>query len=82
MKNLKNFFRMTVYFWIIWYVNLAAQPFSFSITSDQRSYTTMENSTQFKGVCLAIAERQPTLFMISPGDIDPPDRILQNLQMW
>ncbi|MDY0040622.1 MAG: metallophosphoesterase [Desulforhabdus sp.] len=50
--------------------------FSFSVTSDQRNYTgagVYNHRDYFLGVVLALRERGAGAFMISPGDIDPPE---------
>jgi predicted phosphodiesterase len=51
--------------------------FSFDITADMRQYTDGKYLTPeyFKGVCLAIAKTGKGAFMVSPGDIDPPEPV-------
>jgi hypothetical protein len=55
----------------------AAGQFSFVVTADQRTYTgpgTYDEPNYYKGVIEAIANRPggSGVFMVSPGDIDPP----------
>ncbi|MFC2088652.1 metallophosphoesterase [Calditrichota bacterium] len=58
---------------------LLADPFSFSVTADMRNYAgnspTYDTYQYFRGACEAIAAKGAGAFMISPGDIDPPDQV-------
>lgn len=51
--------------------------FSFAVTCDMRNYAGPSYDTfqYFRGTCEAIATVGPGAFMISPGDIDPPDNV-------
>jgi len=55
--------------------NCSTPVFSFDVTADMREFANAEHLTQeyFKGVCLAILKTGKGAFMVSPGDIDPPD---------
>lgn len=50
--------------------------FTFDVTADSRNFTPPQHpgADCFAGVCEAIRALGPGAFMISPGDIDPPDR--------
>lgn len=51
--------------------------FSFDVTADMRSFTAPDHpgSAYFQGACEAIRRVGPGAFMVSPGDLDPPDRV-------
>jgi hypothetical protein len=52
-----------------------AAAFDVAVTCDQRNFTgpgTYDQTRYFRGVCEAIALRTEPVFMVSPGDIDPP----------
>ena len=52
--------------------------FSFSITADMRNYSgkgKYDTNDYFAGVVKTIKKVSDTVFMISPGDIDPPSKI-------
>lgn len=51
--------------------------FAFVVATDMRSFTPPEypGPKYFLGVCQAIGDVGPGDFMISPGDLDPPDRV-------
>ena len=51
--------------------------FTFAITADMRSYSGPghDSSQYFRGACEAIAARGGGAFMVSPGDIDPPNDV-------
>lgn len=51
--------------------------FSFDVTADMREFADSEHQSPeyFKGVCLAIQQVGKGAFMVSPGDIDPPDDV-------
>jgi hypothetical protein len=71
---------------IILYILSASRPvrpdsFSFSVTSDVRQ-NSLDDPKQYRGVCEAIAALGPGAFMISPGDFDPAERILENVRKW
>jgi hypothetical protein len=53
--------------------------FSFDVTADMRKYTPPEypSSEYYLGCCEAIAEVGKGAFMISPGDIDPPQYVYE-----
>jgi hypothetical protein len=46
--------------------------FTFSLTADMRNFT---SETEFRGALRALADAGAGLFMIAPGDIDPPDAV-------
>jgi 3',5'-cyclic AMP phosphodiesterase CpdA len=48
-------------------------PSVFVLTADMRSF--ISGSQYFEGACDAILQSGPGAFMISPGDIDPPDDV-------
>lgn len=52
---------------------------SFSVTADMRSYTG-NNLNYFRGVCERLYYGGPGDFMISPGDLDPPDQAYETIQ--
>ncbi len=58
------------------------EEFSFIVTADMREYTTgkYQNSNYFQGTCEAIMKVGRGAFMISPGDIDPPEDVYQIIQ--
>lgn len=51
--------------------------FSFDVAADMRTYTPPQypSSEYYLGCCEAIAELGKGAFMISPGDIDPPQHV-------
>lgn len=51
--------------------------FSFIVAADMRYFTPPDfpSAKYFVGVCEAIRKVGPGEFMVSPGDIDPPDRV-------
>ena len=53
-------------------------PFTFAVTADMREFAGIDYDTPqyFRGAVEAIASHGPGAFMISPGDIDPPDNVL------
>ena len=53
--------------------------FSFTVTADMREYTGT-NINYFRGVCERLFYGGPGDFMISPGDIDPPEQVDNDLQ--
>ena len=55
--------------------------FSFVITADMRGYTG-DDDKYFRGVCEAISQFDGVQFMISPGDIDPPDTVLYTIRKY
>jgi hypothetical protein len=57
------------------------QPFHFDVTADMRGETppARPGPQYFEGVCLAIRDTGRGAFMISPGDIDPPQRVRATL---
>ncbi|MFC1889149.1 DNRLRE domain-containing protein [Thermodesulfobacteriota bacterium] len=60
-------------------------PFSFVVTADMRQYTgpgLYNFPRYFRGVCEAIAGLGENSFMISPGDIDPPDDVKWTIEQY
>lgn len=55
--------------------------FSFVLAVDMREYTGV-NKDYFRGACEAIKEIDSIQFIISPGDIDPPDSALHTMQRY
>ncbi|MBN2149612.1 MAG: metallophosphoesterase [Anaerolineales bacterium] len=52
--------------------------FTFAVTADMREYAgpgAYDTSQYFRGAMEAIAAHGPTVFMVSPGDIDPPANV-------
>jgi hypothetical protein len=49
--------------------------FLFDVAADMREFVNTEHLTSeyFRGVCLAILQTSKGAFMVSPGDIDPPN---------
>lgn len=59
------------------------QPFTFAVTADMRLYSgpgQYDSPSYFRGACEAIAALGGADFMVSPGDIDPPDGVLWTIQ--
>jgi hypothetical protein len=54
---------------------------SFSVTADMRDYAG-SNMLYFRGACERIATGGAGDFMISPGDIDPPDLVYADIQKY
>ena len=54
---------------------------SFSVTADMRDYTG-DNMLYFRGACERIATGGAGDFMLSPGDIDPPDLVYADIQTY
>ncbi len=57
------------------------KPFSFILVADTRNYTG-DNEDYFRGACEAIKEIDTFRFIISPGDIDPPDSVLYTIHKY
>jgi len=57
------------------------QSFSFVLTADMREYTG-DNINNFRGACEAISKFDNVQFMISPGDLDPPDSVLYTINKY
>lgn len=55
--------------------------FSFFLVADMRNYTG-DNKDLFRGVCEAISTHDSIEFIISPGDIDPPDSVLYTIKKY
>ena len=57
---------------------ISSEPFTFAVAADIRQYAgpSYDSSTYFKGAVEAIAALGESAFMVSPGDIDPPDGVL------
>lgn len=55
--------------------------FHFDIAADVRNYTPPEHPgpEYFVGACTAIRELGPGAFMLTPGDMDPPERVRATL---
>ena len=56
----------------------AQEPFTFVVTADMRGFAgpgAYDTPTYFRGAAAAIDRQGAGLFMISPGDIDPPDGV-------
>jgi hypothetical protein len=58
------------------------KPFSFIVTSDMRNFASPEydSSKYFSGTCEAIGDVGRGAFMVSPGDIDPPQYVYATVQ--
>jgi predicted phosphodiesterase len=54
---------------------------SFAATADMRDYTG-KDMRYFRGACQRIASGGSGNFMVSPGDIDPPDRVYSDIQSY
>lgn len=54
---------------------------SFALAADMREYTGF-NRHYFRGVCERLATGGTGDFMISPGDIDPPEQVLNTLHTY
>lgn len=54
---------------------------AFSVTCDMRDYSG-DNPDYFRGVCERLSEGGPGTFMISPGDIDPPEQVYQTIKKY
>lgn len=56
--------------------------FSFIVTADMRGYAgpNYQSSKYFLGTCEAIRKFGKGSFMISPGDIDPPQHVLETIK--
>jgi len=62
-----------------------ADPFTFAVTVDQRQYTgpgIYDTPDYYRGACEAIAALGGGVFMVSPGDIDPPDNVKWTLEQY
>ena len=59
----------------------APRGFSFDVTADMRFFTlpVYAGSDYFPGVCAALRDLGPGAFMVSPGDIDPPQQVRATL---
>ena len=55
--------------------------FSFVLAADMREFTG-DSVEYFRGACEAISELNDIQFIISPGDIDPPDRVLYTIRKY
>ena len=55
--------------------------FSFVLTADMREYTG-DDMNHFRGACEAISQFDNVPFMISPGDLDPPDSVLYTINKY
>jgi predicted phosphodiesterase len=57
------------------------ESFSFVITADMRNFTG-DSIDHYRGACEAINELDSFQFIVSPGDIDPPDAVLSTMQKY
>jgi hypothetical protein len=48
---------------------------SFSVTADMMNYTGCAGY-YFDGICITLASKEPGDFMVSPGDVNPPEGVL------
>lgn len=55
--------------------------FSFVVAADMRKYTGVETK-HFRGVCESLKTHEDISFLISPGDIDPPDSVYYTIQKY
>ena len=61
----------------------AGQDFRFSLSADMRQYSgqgTYDTSDYFRGACEAIDALGGGAFMVTPGDLDPPENVYWTLQ--
>jgi hypothetical protein len=54
---------------------------SFSVASDMRKYSG-SNPAYFRGACETLAAGGPGEFMVSPGDIDPPNQVYDTIRTY
>jgi len=56
--------------------------FSFDVTCDMRQYAdpNHETSEYFRGACVAILQTGKGAFMVSPGDVDPPEYVYNTVK--
>jgi len=57
------------------------ESFSFVLAADTRAYTG-DDINMFRGACEAIKKAGESAFIISPGDVDPPDRVFYTMQKY
>jgi len=57
------------------------ESFSFVLVADMRNFTG-DDKNFFRGACEAIAAQNGIEFIISPGDIDPPDSVLYTIKKY
>lgn len=55
--------------------------FSFALAADMRDFTG-DSIQYFRGACEAMAKHKDISFIISPGDIDPPDSVYYTIQKY
>lgn len=55
--------------------------FSFALAADMRNFTG-DKMEYFRGACESISTHKDISFMISPGDIDPPDSVYYTIQKY
>jgi len=55
--------------------------FSFVLLADTRAHTG-DDANFFRGACEAIKKTGEPAFIVSPGDIDPPERVLYTIQKY
>lgn len=55
--------------------------FSFVLTADMRNFAG-DNKNYYRGACEAIKQLDSIQFIISPGDIDPPDSVYYTMQKY
>jgi hypothetical protein len=72
-KSIKTFAVFPLLLWLL--IPLSPQSkFTFFVTSDQRQYAgpSYNRKNYFRGVVEAVRNQGGSVFMVSPGDIDPP----------
>ncbi len=55
--------------------------FTFAVVADTRAYTG-DDENMFRGACEAIKATGNDAFIVSPGDIDPPDKVLYTIKKY
>lgn len=55
--------------------------FSFALAADMRNFTG-DKTEYFRGICESVGAHKDISFMISPGDIDPPDSVYYTIQKY
>jgi hypothetical protein len=72
-KFKKTFTIFPLLFWLL-IPHFAQAKFTFFVTSDQRQYAgpSYNSKNHFRGVVEAVRNQGGGVFMVSPGDIDPP----------
>jgi len=75
-----------IYLLLMFFYCLAVQgqnntKFSFALAADMRNYAG-DNAEYFRGACESMTSHGNISFMISPGDIDPPDSVYYTIQKY